>query len=342
MKVWIARLSERRNLLGCLRDILRHVPIEWKRGEVVAIKLHIGEVGNTTFLRPEYARVVYEWLKEKDVLPFLTDTTVIYRGKRNNGIEAYETAIFHGFGFAPFIVADGIRGIDGVGVEIDGIREKEVKVARAIYESDILFVLSHFKGHIATGFGGAIKNLGMGCSTKEGKLRMHTGTSPLIDKERCSGCGLCMEVCPFDAIEIKGYAEIIKERCAGCGACISACPIKVIRIRWDASFMTLIERMVDHALGAVKRKRSFYINFLVNITPECDCFPHSNPPIAPDIGIVAGCDPIAVDQASYDLVVEKVGYDPFRKIYPEVDPAYQLLCGEKVGLGRRRYEREEI
>lgn len=342
MKVWIAKLSEKKNLLRCLREVLEHVPLTWREGEVVAVKLHIGEVGNTTFLRPEYARVVYEWLKDKKVLPFLTDTTVIYRGKRNNGIEAHETAIFHGFGFAPFIVADGIRGVDGVKVRVDGIREKEVKIARAVYESDALFVLSHFKGHGVTGFGGAIKNLGMGCSTKEGKLKMHSGTSPWIDKEKCTGCGLCFEACPFNAIKLEAHAEIIPDKCSGCGACISACPVKAIRIKWDASSRALIEKMVDHALGAVRKKRAFYINFLVNITPECDCFPYSKPPVAPDIGLVAGEDPVAVDQASYDLVVEKTGHDPFKKLYPQIDPAYQLACGEKAGLGRRKYEREEL
>jgi uncharacterized Fe-S center protein len=211
----------------------------FKPQELVACKLHFGEHGNTTFVKPIFIKKIVELMRAKGGIPFLTDTTTLYVGQRSDAPSHIQLATHHGFDGAPIIIADGLRGEDAVPVKVNLKHLKEVKIASGIYHADAMIVISHFKGHMEAGFGGAIKNLGMGCSTKEGKLEMHSGLSPTVSTKKCTGCGSCVRWCPAEAIQIgkkganSGTAKIFESKCIGCGTCIVVCPNKAIRIRWQ-------------------------------------------------------------------------------------------------------------
>lgn len=292
-----------------------------------AIKLHVGEEGNTGYVHPGYVRRLVELIGKADGRAFLTDTTTLYAGRRNRADLHLALAREHGFDFAPMIIADGLYGDDYV--DVGG-----AKVASLIARVDTIFCVSHFKGHLTCGFGGAIKNLGMGCSAKGGKLEMHSTSKPFIDGKRCTQCLTCLEYCIHGAIkENENGVAIDRDACTGCAGCMAVCPEHAIRFAWDAASSDLQKGIARYAAAAARDKRVFYINFLMNISPNCDCFHTNAPMIAPDIGVLASFDPVSVDQACYDLVK-----GPIDRLHPELDPSEQLAYAEQFGAGEREYE----
>ncbi len=325
-----------------------------------AVKLHFGEPGNDGFISPVYVRQVVEQIKECGGLPFLTDTNTLYLGCRSNAVEHATTAILHGFDYAvtgaPVIIADGLDGKNVSLVPIDKKHFERVSIAGDIRAADSMMVLSHFKGHIVSGFGGALKNLGMGCAPPEGKRAQHNAR-PFTISEKCTGCRKCISVCPKDAIVVDEKSVIDRNLCIGCFECMHVCPSQAIDIDWETEIPEFMERMVEHAYGAVKDKpgKVAYMNFLIRITPDCDCFPFSDASIVPDIGILASDDPVAIDAASFDLVNQQLGFtdsllsshlakgeDKFTGVHVHTDGFQQLLYAEKIGMGRLSYELVKI
>jgi uncharacterized Fe-S center protein len=322
-----------------------------------AIKLHFGETGNDGFISPVYVRQVVEKVRACQGMPFLTDTNTLYLGGRSNAVDHITTAILHGFDFAvagaPVIIADGLNGRNIKKVTIQKKHFSEVSIAGDIAAADSLIVLSHFKGHIVSGFGGAIKNLAMGCAPPEGKRAQHNAR-PFTIPEKCTGCASCMKVCPEKAIAVHEKKSVItQERCIGCFECMHVCPENAIDINWETEIPQFMERMVEYASGAVKgkEKKTGYMNFLIRITPDCDCFPFSDAPIVPDIGILASKDPVAIDTASFDLVNQQQGFrdsdltshhhpgeDKFRGVHAQTDGYRQVQYAEEIGMGSRAYD----
>lgn len=336
--------------IGRLLDLLGVAGMV-RPGDYWAVKVHFGEEGNFTFLRPLFLRPIVEKLKALGAKPFLTDTNTLYKGSRSDAVSHLETASRHGFTWevtgAPVIIADGLKGTDTVIVPIQGEVYREVEVAKAIYEAHGMVVATHFKGHDLAGFGGALKNLGMGCTGRRGKLSQHSEVSPKVDLRKCKGCGRCQGECPQGAIGlVRGKARIDEDLCSGCGQCIVACPEKAIAVRWKRDPGLFQKKMVEHALGAVagKEGRVLYLNFLLSVTPLCDCWSKSDPPLVPDIGILGSRDPVALDQASVDLVNRARGLrgrgpkDKFRAVHKGIDWSFQLQHAERLGLGSRAYE----
>jgi hypothetical protein len=330
-------------------------------GDLTAIKLHFGERGNETYVKPDFVRQVAEKVKESGGCPFLTDTATLYVGSRKNAVGHLLTAIDHGFDLstagAPLIIADGLLGGDYVEVEIGKKHLKTVKIAGGVAAADSMIVVSHFKGHGMAGFGGSIKNLGMGCAPPSGKADQHRASKPAVAEERCTGCGGCAAVCPESAAVLEGgKAWIDPEVCVGCGACLAACPEGAAGLDWE-NMPIFIERIVEYAFGAVmgKEGRVGFFNFVIDVTPDCDCLPWSGAPIVPDVGILASKDPVAIDAASLDLVNGQEGIrgstlkshhgrgeDKFRGVWPEADGRLQIKYGEEIGLGSSRYRLIEV
>lgn len=327
-----------------------------EKDELVAVKLHFGEKGNTSFVHPVFVRQVVDKIREKGGKPFLTDTNTLYNGARANAVDHIETAIENGFAYAvvnaPIIIADGIYSKNSVEVEINKKHFDKVKIAKEIETTKKMVVISHFKGHETAGFGGAIKNLAMGCAPAAGKQQQHSVLNPQV-AEKCVGCKTCIQWCPTGAISVENKKAHIDEKCFGCGECISMCPIRAISPQWETESVEFVERMTEYAYGAIKNKQDdvLFINFLMNITPLCDCVGFSGTYIVPDIGILASVDPVAIDAASYDLVNAQIGNpksdlkcnhekgkDKFMGLYDHVDGSMQLEYGQKIGLGSISYE----
>ncbi|RLC31559.1 MAG: 4Fe-4S ferredoxin [Deltaproteobacteria bacterium] len=354
------RASTRQNLLAKLVKLMDHAGIEVviSPRNLVALKLHFGEEGNTAFIRPLFVRQIASRVTEMGAFPFLTDTNTLYAGARGNSVSHIHTAIAHGFAYpvvtAPIIIADGMRGASISPVEINQEIIKTAYLGKEIVESDALISIAHFKGHDLSGFGGTIKNLGMGCAARKGKLEQHSGLSPSIKRKKCAGCGDCVAHCARKAISLKEKKAFIdSKKCVGCGECILICPNSAINIRWNADMETFQKKMAEYCLAVLENKqgKSLFLNFLTQISPACDCYGYSDAPVVHDIGILASRDPVAIDQASIDLVnsmpaaanscIKKSnmpGEDKFRDVYPDIDWNIQLEHGQKIGLGNRRYE----
>ncbi len=359
--------SSKKDLFHQLDLLLGRADLKGKIQEkdLVGIKLHFGEKGNTAFIPPLFVRRVVDQVRRYKGKPFLTDTNTLYTGARSEAVSHLTIAYQHGFGYsvvdAPILIADGLRGNSGMKVRIDKPLFKTVSIAHEIYMADALLCVTHFKGHELSGFGGVLKNLGMGCASREGKLSQHSTISPKVKERSCSSCRRCLQWCPAEAISMitpevekkRRVASIDPKKCIGCGECILTCPTGAIQIRWNETSLLFQKKVVEHAYGAVQRKRekAIYLNFLTQVTPACDCNPFSDIPIVNDIGILAAGDPVAIDQASVDLVngeegnkasrLQKnwnPGEDKFRAVYPEVDWSIQLAYGEEIGLGTRQYD----
>ena len=331
------------------------------KGALTAVKIHVGERGNDTFMSPVFVRKVVDCIKDAGGNPFLTDSNTLYKGSRHNAVDHAVTAIEHGFGYAtvgaPFIVADGLRGTSYEKVTIRKKHFASVKIASAIVHSGAMIVLSHFKGHEMAGFGGAIKNLAMGCAPSQGKCDQHASRFQ-INAATCIACGRCTASCPNSSIafvrqEERKVAAIDKATCVGCGECLTVCPTKAVSINWATEIGPFNERMVEYAYGSVldKRKHTGFINFLLDITPDCDCVPWSDAPLVPAIGILASTDPVALDMACYDLVNNSEGHtgtqlqcghaageNKFTGTWKYTQGEVQLAYAEHIGLGTRRYK----
>jgi hypothetical protein len=333
-----------------------------KERELVAVKLHFGELGNTAFIRPLFIRKIVESIKGIGGFPFLTDANTLYAGTRSDSPRHLTTAIQNGFAYsvieAPLIIADGLRGKSETAVTVNQKRFKRVYIGTDIVEADALISVAHFKGHELSGFGGTIKNLGMGCASRKGKLAQHSTVGPMVIEKKCIGCGDCISHCSQNALALVDEKAVLdSKKCIGCGECILVCPNEAIQIQWDQAIPVFLENMVEYTMGVLKGKedKTLFLNFITNVSPACDCYGYNDAPIVRDIGIVASKDPIAIDQASVDLVNSEQalpdsclktnmasGEDKFRGVYPKVDWTIQLDYAEKLGLGSRGYELEKI
>lgn len=272
----------------------------------VAIKIHFGEYGNLSFLRPNYAKVIADIVRDEGGIPFLTDCNTLYVGRRKNAIEHMDTANLNGFGpmttGCQIIIADGLRGTDDVEIPVDGDYVKAAKIGRAVADSDVIVTMSHFKCHEQTGYGGALKNLAMGCGSRRGKLEMHAAGKPSVDTGRCRSCGKCLGYCAASAISIDGVASIDVDACVGCGRCIAVCPFDAIEPVYDEAMDVLNRKIVEYAMAVMKDRPGFHISFVCDVSPYCDCHGENDVPVVPDVGILASTDPVALDKACIDLV----------------------------------------
>jgi uncharacterized protein len=331
----------------------------FKENASVALKLHFGEQGSTGFIHPSYVRCMVGMLKQRKCIPFLTDTNTLYKSPRSHGITHYELAVQNGFSYAtvnaPIVIADGIKSSTVTELPAGPNHFDSVKIGAAILESDGLISLNHFKGHLLTGFGGAIKNLSMGCASRATKQRMHADMQPeLVSEDKCVACGNCVDICPVNAISLKNeYANFDLTACTGCAECLGICPEFAIRIQWAGTSVSVQEKMAEVALAVVKyfKTKILHVNFLLNITPDCDCLKWTDNPIVQNIGILASKNPVALDQASFDLVMkapglpnsrmndcDTSGVDKFSLLHGDVHPEAQLEYAEGIGLGCRLYE----
>lgn len=351
------RTSYNNNMLDKLKKLL--LKSDFKdidfNGKFVALKLHFGEYGNLAFIKPNYVKVVSDLIKEKGGFPFITDASTLYSGRRSNAISHLNVAELNGFNSittgCPTIIADGLRGNDYKEIEVNLKHCSTVKISSAISEADIIISLNHFKGHEQAGFGGALKNLGMGCGSKLGKLEMHSGSKPIIDKDKCITCGLCVENCNQEAIYLEEKAIINYDKCVGCGECIVVCPKKAIYQKEKTQSKILNEKIVEYTYGVLKNKESFHINFIMNVSPNCDCWNSNDLPIVPDLGILVSKDPVSIDMASSDLVnaaepikgsildeVDEKNTDKFECIHGNIDYMSGLKYAEELKLGTVNYE----
>lgn len=328
--------------------------------DLVALKLHFGERGNLAYVRPQYVRRVVDQVKKKGGRPFLTDANTLYAGSRANAVDHLETAIENGFDYsvvgAPLVIADGLNGKDYESVSVNLKHFKEVKIGSAAVHADALLAITHLKGHAATGYGGTLKNLGMGLGSRAGKQQQHSDVLPRVNAEMCKACGKCAKWCPASAITVEGVAQISLEVCIGCGECTATCPFHAIAINWKTEADVIQEKIAEYTVGVLKGKegKTGFITFVTNVSPLCDCCGWNDIPIVGDIGILASKDPIAIDQAAVDLINQAHGnphselgerhteHDKFRTLYPDIDWTIQLSYGEEIGLGSRKYQLIEV
>ena len=337
-------------------------------GKFVAIKMHFGELGNIAYLRPNYAKAVADLIKELGGIPFLTDCNTLYPGSRKNAIEHLYCAWENGFtplsAGCPVIIADGLKGTDDVEVPVEGGEYvKSAKIGRAIMDADVFISLSHFKGHEMTGFGGAIKNIGMGCGSRAGKKEQHSNGKASIDEAACRGCRQCLKECANDALHFDAEARkmrINQDNCVGCGRCVGACNFDAISFANDAAISELNCRMAEYTKAVVDGRPQFHISLVLDISPYCDCHPENDAPILPDIGMFCSTDPLALDQACVDACLKaqplpdsilgdhmrEEGFcdhhDHFVNTTPESEYQTCLAHAEKIGLGSREYDLIEV
>ena len=359
-----ARGTPKKNKFKRLRQLVRAASIGdcFTQGELVALKVHWGELGNADFVPSFFIRQLVDEIRTTGASPFLTETNTLYRGSRHNAVENLATAEANGFTNAtvgcPLVVADGLRGTDYGLIPVQGRFVEDARIASSIIEADGLMVASHVKGHMLFGFGGAIKNLGMGCSAAAAKQFLHADIRPKVNQAACTGCQACVKHCRFNAISMVRQdehlqASIDSDVCTGCGECLVVCPEEAIPIDWGDNYESVQRKTAEYALAAVrgKERKMLFVNFLTSITPDCDCCSWSDAPIVPDIGYLASRDPVAIDQASVDLVNNFTGFadresvpvakDRWRIVH---DVAHEptLEHAEEVGLGSRKYELVEL
>ena len=313
-------------------------------GDFAALKIHFGESGNTGHIKPQWLTGLIWEIRQKTKHAFLTDSNTLYIGHRSNSIDHLRLAWSHGFTpeitGVPVIIADGLIGRDKQEPRSAQARTTSSKIAGAVLDSDVLVGLTHVTGHVQTGLGAAIKNIGMGCASRAGKLEQHSVTHPRVNAKQCRNCSVCLAFCPEAAIvQAEGHVVIDPARCIGCGECLVVCKHGAIKMKWDEDSLRLQEKMAEYALRVVAhfKSKAVFVSFLTQVTKDCDCMAKAAKPIVPDIGILASLDPVAVDQATADLLVAAgAGKDPLRAGY-DIDWSGQLAHGEKIGLGKRDY-----
>lgn len=334
----------------------------------VAIKIHFGEMGNLSYLRPNYAKAVADLVSEYGGKPFLTDCNTLYPGSRKNAIDHLYCAWENGFTplscGCPVIIGDGLKGTDDISVPVNGGEYiKEAKIGRAIMDADVFISLTHFKGHEMTGFGGAIKNIGMGCGSKAGKKDMHFHGKPQISPDACVGCKRCMRECANNALvydEKRKKMTINKDNCLGCGRCIGSCNNDAISFAELFASKDLNCRMAEYAKAVVDGRPQMHISLVVDVTPNCDCHCENDVPIIPDLGMFVSTDPLALDRACADAclkqtplpdtqLTDRMKQDDFVDhhdlfVNTGYNTEYQtcLEHAEKIGLGTIQYELIEM
>jgi uncharacterized protein len=354
------------NLLDKVEKLIKKAEIENIdfKNKFVAVKIHFGEPGNLAYIRPNYAAKVVSVIKDLGGIPFLTDSNTLYSGRRANAIDHLEAAYENGFNplsvGCHVIIADGLKGTDYREIEVNLKHCKTAKIGTAIADSDIVISMNHFKGHEMTGFGGALKNLGMGSGSRGGKLEMHSASKPRIVEKNCVSCGQCIKNCAQDAIEFndKKKAFIDYDKCVGCGQCVAVCQFNSAQVIWNEGADTANEKIAEYAHAVISDKPNFHINFIMNVSPNCDCWDSNDVPIVPDLGIMASFDPVALDKASIDavnaapvtngsLLDERIHEceehnhshgDKIEHIHPNTDWRVGLDYAEEIGLGTQEYE----
>ena len=367
------------NLQQKLENMIRRAGFDQLdlKDKYVAIKIHFGELGNMAYIRPNYAAVMVRMVREKGGKPFLTDANTLYTGSRSNAIDHLHTAMVNGFNpivtDCDVIIADGLRGKDERIVPVDGKYCPEPKIGAAIAEADVVISMNHFKGHEMAGFGGALKNLGMGSGSVAGKQDMHATAQPRVIADKCIGCKICEKNCAHDAIHVnandngnKKKATINYDNCVGCGQCVALCPREAAVNGSEESSKILNYKIDEYAKAVLKDKQHFHVSFIMNVSPECDCWAHNDAAIVPDLGMACSFDPVALDQACVDLVnrAPKLStpsmlndkddnnddhndehdhdHDKFHRLHPDTDWQAGLIYAEEIGLGEREYSLEEV
>lgn len=353
------------------------------KDKFVAVKVHFGEVGNMAFLRHQYAKVLCDHIKARGGKPFLTDCNTLYVGYRNNALNHLDAAFINGYNplstGVHTIIADGLRGTDEREIPVvGGEYVKEAKIGAAVAEADIIVSLTHFKGHVNAGFGGALKNIGMGCGSKKGKMEMHSSGTPRISASKCIGCGMCVDHCANDGVRVvDGTAVIDEGHCVGCGYCIAYCPAGAIMTKWDEAKPVMNKKIAEYTKAVLDGKPSFHVSLVLDVSPDCDCERHNDVPVIPNVGMFASFDPVALDQACVDAANKQPviqgskadpqvkeasasdhmdgaraipeqaysehaagddGHDVFRLVHPDTDWAAGLDHAVKLGIGTREYE----
>ncbi|MGI6214507.1 MAG: DUF362 domain-containing protein [Christensenellales bacterium] len=335
-------------------------------GKFVAIKMHFGELGNFAYLRPNYIHAVVDVIKELGGKPFLTDCNTLYPGSRKNAVDHLLNAEINGFNSVTtgchVIIADGLRGTDDIEVPVpNGEFCKTAMIGRAIMDADIIISVSHFKGHEATGFGGALKNLGMGSGSRAGKMLQHNDGTPIVEKDMCRSCHRCAKECGSDAISYPdGKAYIDPQICTGCGRCIGACAFDAIHNINESAGEMLCNKIAEYSAAVCHGRPNFHISLIMDVSPNCDCHSEHDAAILPNIGMLASYDPVALDQACVDLCQKatpiknsQLGdnlakpdwhmyHDHFKDSNPNVHWKETLSHAEKIGLGTRKYELIQI
>jgi uncharacterized Fe-S center protein len=314
----------------------------------VALKIHFGEKGNTGFIQAPWLEGLVGQLRKKTKRAFFTDTNTLYVGMRSNAIDYVALAADHGYSLGktglPVFIADGLIGENDEEVKVGLKHVKSAKLGAGIVHSDFLLCLSHLTGHVQSGLGAAIKNLGMGCAARAGKLEQHSEVHPRINSKHCTNCGICLDYCPAEAISQRdGSAFIMDDRCIGCGECLVVCKAGAVKMRWGEDSALLQEKMAEYAFAVQSRFKGKigFLNFLMKMTKDCDCMSKDQPEIVGDVGIAASLDPVALDKASADLVIKSAGKDVLRAGY-DIDWSHQLQHGAKIGLGSLDYELIEL
>ena len=325
----------------------------------VAIKLHFGEPGNLAFLRPNWARTVADFVKERGGKPFLTDCNTLYVGGRKNALDHMDSAMLNGFNpmttGCQIIIADGLKGSDEVEVPVvGGEYVKNAKIGRAVMDADVFISLTHFKGHEEAGFGGCLKNIGMGCGSRAGKMEQHNAGKPHVAEKHCIGCGQCRKICAHGAPIIEnGKAHIDHDKCVGCGRCIAVCPKNAVQINWDETTINLNRKIAEYTKAVVDGRPCFHISLVIDVSPNCDCRPENDMAIVPNVGMFASFDPVALDMACVDAVNAQTPlrgsaaddahakahvHDHFQRLHPDTNWRSCLEHGGKIGIGTREYE----
>lgn len=327
------------------------------QGKFVAIKMHFGEPGNLAFLRPNYARVVADVVKDLGGKPFLTDCNTLYIGGRKNALDHLDSAYQNGF--VPYatgcqvIIADGLKGTDEIDVPVEGGEYvKTAKIGRAVMDADIVISLTHFKCHEEAGMGGAMKNVGMGCGSGAGKREMHSDGRPLSDREKCVGCGACAKICAHNGPKLRdGKMDIDWSACVGCGRCMAVCPVEAIHPAYQHSASLLGCKIAEYTKAVLAGRPSFHISLVQDVSPYCDCHGENDVPVVPDVGMFASFDPVALDLACTEAVLAQTpiagsileqvagrGEDHIQSIFPITNWRSQIDHAKKIGLGEDSYE----
>lgn len=348
------------------------------QGKFTAIKIHFGEPGNLAYIRPNYAARMVDYLRSLGAKVFLTDSNTLYSGGRSNAVDHLDAAMNNGYNpisaHANVIIADGLKGTEYIEIPLDGEYCKAPKIGAAIADADVIISMNHFKGHEQAGFGGALKNLGMGSASVGGKLELHGSSQPKIDTDSCTGCGMCVKYCNHDAVSMvqsgdgaKRKAVIDYEKCVGCGQCVAVCQHDGAVLGSSSSAEELNWKIAEYAKAVVMGKPNFHINFIMNVSPECDCWNHNDAAIVPDLGIAASFDPVALDCACADIVnaapaipsgnrladilssgdsgacCHSHGHDDkFHHIHPDTCWKAGVEHASKIGLGNMEYELKMI